>query len=338
MRRVAIVGPGALGMMLAAALHPVADVCLVGRRPEWAEAVMRRGIVCRGWPVGGAGAGADQAAAPTATAADAAPAAGGAGAGAPSGVPINVRAVTDPKAAGPVDLLILVVKSGQTAGALPAIAELLAGGARAVLSLQNGLAHVSVLAEAIGWDKLIFGTCTYGVTRLDDTVCQLAGEGDIVLGSGPAAAVWPDVADMLRRAGLRVSVAPDTLGAVWQKALINAGINPLTALLGIKNGALLEQPALQAVASAAVREGAAVAAAHGVALAGDPVAAMLDVAARTAANRSSMLQDVTAGRHTEIDAICGEIVRLGDAAGIATPINEALVTLMNIKEEKTRVD
>lgn len=323
MQRVAIVGPGALGMMLAAALHPVADVCLVGRRPEWAAAVARRGIACRGWPPAGAVRAA---------------AGGGAATAAEAGAAIPVRAVTAAEAAGPADLVIVVVKSGQTAGALPAVRQLLAGGATAVLSLQNGLAHVSMLAEAVGWERLILGTCTYGVTRLDDTVCQLAGEGDIVVGSSPAAATWPDAAALLRRAGLRVAVAPDTLAAVWQKALINAGINPLTALLGVRNGALLDEPALQAVASAAVREGAAVAAAHGVALTGDPVAAMLAVAAGTAANRSSMLQDIAAGRRSEIDAICGEIVRLGEAAGVATPVNEALLTLINIVEERSRIE
>lgn len=308
MRRVAIVGPGALGMLLAAALHPVADVCLVGRRPAWAEAVARHGITCHGWPPHPANTGRRSRA-------------------------FRVRAVVGGSAAGRVDLAIVVVKSGQTEAAIPALQQLVANGAQAVLSLQNGLGHVAALAAAIGWDRLILGTCTYGVIRLDDTVCQVAGEGDIVLGSRPAAAAWPDVMALLQRAGLRVSAAPDTLAAVWLKALINVGINPLTALLGVPNGAINEVATLRGLASEAVREGAAVAAAHGVDLPGDAVAAMLDVAARTAANRSSMLQDITAGRRTEIDAICGEIVRLGQAAGVATPINEALLTLIRVREE-----
>jgi 2-dehydropantoate 2-reductase len=126
----------------------------------------------------------------------------------------------------------------------------------------------------------------------------------------------------------------DPDGLLWGKLAINAAINPLTALLGVENGALLERPAARVLLRELACETAAVAAALGIRLPqADPAAAAESVAQKTAANRSSMLQDIERGAPTEIDAICGAIVRAGEQAGVPTPVNRTIWRLVKAVEE-----
>jgi 2-dehydropantoate 2-reductase len=135
---------------------------------------------------------------------------------------------------------------------------------------------------------------------------------------------------LLRKSGFIVENDPDPNALLWGKLVINAAINPLTALLDIPNGELLNRPSAREVAAALAREAASVAVAKGISLPfPDPVAATETVAHRTASNKSSMLQDVKRGSPTEIDAICGAIVRAGEQTGVPTPVNRTLWQLIN---------
>jgi 2-dehydropantoate 2-reductase len=116
---------------------------------------------------------------------------------------------------------------------------------------------------------------------------------------------------------------------VWSKLVINAAINPLTAILRVPNGKLLESEPARSLLGELAREAAAVAGALAIPLNfPDPVAAAENVAQRTSHNYSSMYQDVLRGAPTEIDAICGAIVRLGRQAGVPVPVNEVLWKLV----------
>jgi 2-dehydropantoate 2-reductase len=133
----------------------------------------------------------------------------------------------------------------------------------------------------------------------------------------------------LRAAGFTVEIADDTDALLWGKLVINAAINPLTALLGVTNGELLNRLPALAVLRAVASETAAVSTAMGIQLPfADPASAAEAVAQRTARNRSSMLQDVQRGTRTEIDAICGAIVQAGGKSGVPTPINWTLWQLV----------
>ncbi len=111
--------------------------------------------------------------------------------------------------------------------------------------------------------------------------------------------------------------------------MVNAGINALTALLRVSNGALAEAAEVRALVAQAVAEAAAVAEALGIRLPyDDPLAHVLAVARATGANRSSMLQDVLRGSPTEIAAINGAVLREGRRLGVATPVNQLLAELM----------
>ncbi len=130
----------------------------------------------------------------------------------------------------------------------------------------------------------------------------------------------------LRRAGLDSTFVSDVEPYVWSKLVVNAAVNPVTALAGVRNGVLLADAALHRRAELLAREAAAVARASGVDLPfDDPVSLLDDVVRATAANRSSMLQDLDAGRSTEIDAINGALTRRARALGIAIPENVRIV-------------
>ncbi len=137
------------------------------------------------------------------------------------------------------------------------------------------------------------------------------------------------MAEVFRRAGLKCEVRGDIEAALWEKLLVNVAINPLTAILRVPNGVLPGLPEAWEMALAAATEALAVARAAGVAVAGDPEALVRRVCTATAANRSSMLQDVLAGRPTEIEALNAQVVSRGETLGVPTPVNRMLTQLLS---------
>ena len=170
------------------------------------------------------------------------------------------------------------------------------------------------------------------MTRQDEGRIIYAGRGVIYIGAPAGSQVSPlevaAVADLFRGAGLECQPREDIEAALWEKLVINVGINPLTALLRVPNGALLQLPEAWEVAVAAAAETQTVAQASGINLSGDPVARLRQVCANTAANRSSMLQDILAGRPTEIEALNAQVANRGRALGLPTPVNDLLTLLL----------
>ncbi|ADD05569.1 2-dehydropantoate 2-reductase [Natrialba magadii ATCC 43099] len=235
------------------------------------------------------------------------------------------------------DLAIVTVKSFDT----PAAAETLATGAfDTVLSLQNGMGNEETLAAAID-APVLAGTATYGAVLQEPGVVECTGPGKIVLGSleegstgngSNSSTRATSIEAAFERAGLETVVADDMSRRLWTKLAINAGINPVTALTGTTNEAVTSGPAGE-LAREAARETARVAQAAGVSLRErDAVAAMDNVATETAANTSSMAQDVAAGRRTEIDSINGYVVDQAAALGVDVPTNRVLTTLVRTWE------
>jgi len=184
----------------------------------------------------------------------------------------------------------------------------------------------------VGPERLLAGVGLLGVTRQDEGRIIYAGRGVIYigapLGSRVSAREAAAAVDLFRRAGLPCQLREDIEAVLWEKLVINVGINPLTALLRVPNGALLHLPEAWEVAAAAAQEAQAVARAAGLSLSGDPVARLRQVCTATAANRSSMLQDILAGRPTEIEAMNAQVAIRGRALGRPTPVNDLLTRLL----------
>ena len=236
-----------------------------------------------------------------------------------------VRIAADPAECRGVRCALVLVKAWQTERAAQQLAACLPAVGLA-LTLQNGWGNREALEQALGPDRVALGTTTLGATLLAPGVVRAGGQGPVTLGSHPR--VQP-LANLLRAAGFDVRLANDVAGLAWGKLVINAAINPLTALLRAPNGQLLERPEARALMGLAASEAAAAGLAQGLHLPfDDPVAAAEDVARRTAVNHSSMYQDVQRGRPTEIDAICGAVVQAGERVGVATPVNRTLWLLV----------
>jgi 2-dehydropantoate 2-reductase len=134
---------------------------------------------------------------------------------------------------------------------------------------------------------------------------------------------------MLRQAGFVVNVSENVQSLVWGKMIVNSAINPLTAILRVKNGQLLILPPARVLMGDLARETAMVAKTLGVELPfPSPERAAEKVAERTAENQSSMLQDVLRGAPTEIDAINGAVIRLAVENNFQVPVNKTIWSLV----------
>lgn len=246
-----------------------------------------------------------------------------------------VRASSDPKDFVGARLALVLVKSYQTQRTAQMLKSCLHKQGLA-LTLQNGLGNREILAEALGAQRVALGVTTVGATLLEPGKVRSGGEGITTLGDHDRLA---PLVEALTCADFAVQQDPDPDALLWGKLVVNAAINPLTALLNVPNGELLKRPTARLLMASLARETAAVAMAQGLrsspswtARFPDPVAEVEHVAERTARNRSSMLQDIGRGRRTEIDAISGAIARAGEQADQPAPLNHAMYMLVKAME------
>lgn len=294
-----VFGAGSLGSLLGGVLASDHEVTLVGRDPHVA-AVRERGLSVEG-----------------AIEADVRPAATTDGTGLSA------------------DLCVVAVKAFDTESAA---SDLATGSFDAVLSLQNGLGNEDVLASHL--DCPVFaGAATYGAHLREPGRVECTGRGNVTLGSrdGGDSAHANRIATAFRTAGIDASAVDDMPRRLWEKLAINAGINPVTALACVRNGALTDGSGND-VARAATREVARTARAAGISLSNrEAIAALETVVETTADNHSSMYQDVTAGKRTEIDAINGAVVECAGEHDVGAPTNRLLAGLIRTWERENEL-
>jgi len=229
-----------------------------------------------------------------------------------------VKATNDPTRCKGARYALVLVKSWQTERVAKQLANCLAEDGLA-LTLQNGMGNREHLAGTLGLTRVALGVTTTGATLLGPGLARVGGEGVISVEAHPR--LGP-LETALTGANFKVQVVNDADALVWGKLVINAAINPLTALLRVPNGELLYRPAAHKMMGLLAKEAAAVAMAQGIHLPfDDAVRAAEDVARKTASNHSSMFQDMRRGAPTEIDAICGAITQTGEKLGVSTPVN-----------------
>ncbi|NJD58585.1 MAG: 2-dehydropantoate 2-reductase [Anaerolineales bacterium] len=246
-----------------------------------------------------------------------------------------VIASNEEEIGGSYSQVLVLVKSWQTARAATQLHKLLTSTGIA-LTLQNGLGNYETLVKLLGEERVALGVTTLAAQLLAPGYVMHTGEGIVNLGTHPRQAV---LQEMLVSAGFQVETVADPKSLLWGKLVINAAINPLTAILGVPNGELLTQPDTRELLSEVATEAEFVAYHNGVRLPyPDPIEAVEQVARNTAANHSSMLQDVLNGRPTEIDSINGAIVHEAEKVGIPTPVNRVLWHLVKGLDSKVRRD
>lgn len=286
-----MLGTGALACAIGGRLARAGDrVVLVGAWRAAREAIAQRGVVVHG----------------------------------PSGTwaaPVETASADD--APEGCSTALVLVKAPSTGRAARTLARVLAPGGVAV-TLQNGLGPRETLAAALGPERVAAGVALLGALLVAPGEVRVV-PGRVVLGEEERTreAVL-ELARRLRAAGQEVETTRDLDRVVWAKLAANCAINALSALTGRANGELLEDETALGTLREAAREVGAVAAARGTPL-GTDAASIAEVLARaTAANRSSMRQDLERGAPTEVDFLNGAVVEVGRRLSVPTPVNERL--------------
>jgi 2-dehydropantoate 2-reductase len=245
------------------------------------------------------------------------------------------------KGCGPPELVCVTVKSYDTGGIIPEVKKIV-GPETVLFSLQNGLDNEEQLRAAFPNNIVIGGTICHGVTHEEPGRVYHAGFGETVIGSFEPEnkEIAEQISKILMEIGIENKITDNIWGELWAKVAINASINPITAITGLKNGWLLRDPNLEKLLEETCAEVVSVAEHSGIQLPevddrGDILTRTKHVVERTTDNKSSMLQDIEKGKRTEIDSINGAVVRAGEKRNIDTPLNNILTTL--VKARETRV-
>jgi 2-dehydropantoate 2-reductase len=234
------------------------------------------------------------------------------------------------------DLVVVFTKTFQTDAALDGIAAAI-GPETWLLSLQNGLGNDERLARHAARERVMVGVSTLPADLVGPGKVRSHGEGGTKLYPAFTADAGPvhEVCKALASGGLSATPDPQIYAAIWSKAIFNAAMNPLCALTLRTPGFLAAHDESRALIHAVVEEGTATARANGIAIDAAPIHALTEISMTDHANHeASMLQDVKAGRRTEVDAINGAIVLAAKAAGIAVPVTETLWRLVKLEEAK----
>ncbi|MBR8655132.1 2-dehydropantoate 2-reductase [Achromobacter sp. Marseille-Q0513] len=234
------------------------------------------------------------------------------------------------------DLLIVFTKTLHTGQALAAVERLLAPHTL-VLTLQNGLGNVEAVGRHVRQERILVGMTTWPADLCGPGHVRSHGQGlvrlmPLVIQQQQAAA---RVAEVLNLAALQCEVDAQAWVAIWEKVAFNAALNSLCAVTGCTVGQLNAAPEGMALARAVVAEVVATARSAGVAAdAAHCMASVAHALAHHAGHKPSMLQDVLAGRRTEIAAINGAVVAQARRAGIAVPNTEMLLGLVRLVEAR----
>ena len=289
--RIAIAGPGAMGCLLAVRLAEAGHaVTLLDRNPARASRLAGTGLELHGKDRSRRAV-----------------------------LPVSA----DPDSVPGCDFFCLCVKAFDTEAALRYWRSAIQRCA-CVVSFQNGLGNAEACAEYAGAERVLCAVTACGATQLAEGVVREAGWGATVIApwQAKAGARAESFALAMRTAGFEALVHRNAATVLWSKLVVNAAVNPVTALWNVSNGVLLDRPDLHRLAAGAARETQAVADAAGVRLLfADAVGEMERVCRLTADNISSMLQDVRAGRRTEINAISGAVVEEARRRGVPAPVS-----------------
>ncbi len=251
---------------------------------------------------------------------------------------LHPRISADPSILSDADIIFLFVKSYSTAEAAATLAKY-ARSDSIIVSLQNGLGNFESLKTAISPDRIVYGTTTFGAARKSPSEIVFGGTGSVNIGGISSRAVRV-VRELLESSGCDVAVTDNPGRIIWQKAMINAGINPIASILGIKNGQILENTYALELQQSILKETVEAARSAGFDFDYDTILEETrTICSKTSSNTCSMLQDLNAGRKTEIENINLKIVETGEAAGLDMKYNRSVSCIIHALEEagKNRV-
>ena len=299
--RVCVAGSGVIGSLFAGHLAQVAEVSVLARRPEHAEALNERGLDVTGR----------------------------------ADLHAEIRASTDPADLPDPELVLVCCKGTDVDAIGAAIAGHFEGAT--VMTTQNGLGADEIIGRHGDWPLLASVTFMSGTRHSDTSVEYIL---DTATWIGPSRRTTGEdaraVAELIRSSGLKAQGFDDLRPMQWSKLIFNATVNAVAALTGLPHEARfaqLERPEdLGHLVLGLMNEGKEVAAAAGVELNEDPWEMNVHATRRGHRHYPSMLEDVEAHRPTEIDLINGSLIREADRQGVPVPLHMTLYRLVKAKE------
>ncbi|TAL34040.1 MAG: 2-dehydropantoate 2-reductase [Spirochaetes bacterium] len=235
----------------------------------------------------------------------------------------------------PADLILIAVKQHNLDESIRAIKNFI-GTDTIILSLLNGISSEEIIGRAYGMDKILRAFVLGTDSLREGTRVSFTNSGKIVFGAdrliGPNSKI-ESVKDLFDRTGIAHTVPDDIVREQWWKFMMNVGINQVSAILRAPYGVFHSSAEAQELLRMASMEVLAIAHKKGVNLAAADIAKQLDIL-RTLSpqGKTSMLQDVEAGRKTEVEIFSGAVMALGRELGVPTPVNEILYKMIRTLE------
>ncbi len=229
------------------------------------------------------------------------------------------------------DVLFLFVKSYSTSEALQDVISYCNKNV-ILVSLQNGLGNIDEIKKHFVNGKIVYGTTTIGATKSSLNSVVSGGSGIINIGGDENGNVLK-IHHLLNSAGLNSYVVDRPDYFLWHKAVINAGINPIAAILGLPNGGILADKYATMLQEYIIKEAVNCAVANNIDMDfSEILRTTRDICEKTSINICSMLQDIRNGRKTEIDSINGKIIQYAECKGISTPYNMTVYLIIKSME------
>jgi 2-dehydropantoate 2-reductase len=255
-----------------------------------------------------------------------------------NGVSHRIPAASPDALEAPPDLIIVAVKYHHLS-AVTELIEQIRGRDTIVLSILNGIDSEEIIASRIGWDHVLYGMAlAIDAVRVDNNV-TMSSSGTIYFGR--ATNTEPDddvtaVRDALTGAGISVEVPEDMLRMLWWKFMINIGMNQVSAVLGAPYGEFQNNEHARALIDRAMQECVAVAQAEGIHLSEEDIDRWHDVLPRLSPDgKTSMLQDIEAGRKTEVEMLAGQLIERAKRHDVDAHCNEALFHMIKVYEARS---
>ncbi|MCJ7746945.1 MAG: 2-dehydropantoate 2-reductase [Desulfobacterales bacterium] len=248
---------------------------------------------------------------------------------------IPVKATTEVSSAGTADVVLFFVKTYHTEKAVSDVLVLQKENT-VFLTLQNGLGNEEAICKQVDRRKVVLGVTGQGATLLGPGHIRHAGWGKTYVGELDEKITdrVTQIAQVFRKAGIETEVSSHVHDLVWEKLLVNVGINALAALTGLKNGQLLDYPETVRLMEALVSEAVEVARRKEIQIDENPMNRVKAVIEATRENRCSMGQDLDYKRRTEINAINGAVVKEAERFGILVPYNQMITDLIKVIEKR----
>ncbi|MFA9381428.1 MAG: ketopantoate reductase family protein [Acetanaerobacterium sp.] len=234
------------------------------------------------------------------------------------------------------DLILVCVKNYHLSQAIKEIRGLV-GEHTVILPVLNGITARDLILAAYPQNHVLYGLALYiDAIRTPDGVIN-TNDGIIQLGNADNTTPAPEVqavSDCLTEAGIGIQVCPDMIRTIWKKWMLNVGCNQVTAITRTNFNRLTTIPESQSLFHDAMMEVVSLAAAAGVSLTQEDALEFEELMKTfSPQGKTSMLQDVEAGRITEVDSFGGTVIELGRQFGVPTPVNDVLYRIIKSIEQ-----